>query len=163
MKERKKVTKKQIRSTLRALNRTEIFRLYAQSFGEVRRSCLYEWIMSNAPSERIRKSAYSIAYGSDRQGERYPGERKRSFEFYQANPRHCAMGIVRAEFRRGLDKYTRIPYFENNKLRFCNYRYGLSDYNGYVLLYVRDNERFCELLYRVARRYFGLVDNQDRR
>lgn len=159
MKERNKVTKKQILSTLRAQNRTEIFRLYAQIHGEVQRSGLFEFIRENAPSERVRRQAYRIAYLSDkynRFGERYPGQSSNFWRWNLDNQRQIAMMMIRREFARGFDKYSRIPYFFDGRLWLCNYRYGLADYNGYAFLEVRGNERFCNLLFRVARRHFGL-------
>lgn len=162
MKERKKVTKKQIERTLRSLNQTEIFRLYATIYGSVKRSCLMDWICENAPSEKVRKKAYRIAYLSSKYnsfGERFTGASHNLWRWNLENPRQIAMMIIRREFARGFDKYTRVPYLYDGKLWLCNYRYGLKDYNGYALLEIRGNERFCNLLFRVARRHFDLPYN----
>lgn len=152
----KNITKKHIASVLRTENPTEIFRLYHIIFGgKVEKSMVHKFIKEYAPTVRVYKSAYNIAYGcAHRYKPATSEEVRRELAFREANIKHYVLNFFRSDLSRGLDGYTKRPMTGRTHLYFCSPVYGHSDYNKWRAMPIKGNERFCELLCRLADKYF---------
>lgn len=63
----KRYTKKMGQAILRTQDRTAIFKLYKQLTGKIDRGEIFEFIKNYAPSKKVAKAAFSIAYNSPHQ------------------------------------------------------------------------------------------------
>lgn len=159
----KNITKRQIQSILRTEDATQIFRLYHRIFGgKVDKWDVYMFICNYAPSNRLKKHAYDIAMLSGIKllpsGERYPREFRYHREFCETNGKHIALTALRNEIKKGLSSYTKRPMMGYTHLYFCSPVYGHGDYNKWRSIKIEGNERFCELICKLADKYFPRRD-----
>lgn len=156
---KKKFTKKYIHSVLRTEDRTKIFRLYTQVKGrwegnnEMMKYAVVDFIKEYAPTQRISNKAYEIACPTP-PAEDFPGQCRKSDEFYNQNGKHNAMNYLRYELSMPLDNYSKFPLMGHTHLYFASPVYGHRDYNKRCMMQIEGNERFCELICRVGERYF---------
>lgn len=159
MKNQKKFTKKYIQSVLRTEDPTQIYRLVHQVKGTVTKRVVYEFIDDFAPTQKIACLAYELTYGQNK----HQAERQlrgaaaiNHLLYYEANIKHCVLEAFRYEIKQGLDNYTKRPMIEGEHLWFCSPYYGYNDYNKRKMMRVKGNERFCDLLVKVADKYFPM-------
>lgn len=151
----KTITKKQIVSIIRTQDSTQIYRLYYQIYGikpvgiEV---C--KFIRQFAPTDKLYKAAYKIAC---RCSHKYHTSVESDYisymEWKKANIRQAVMQQLRREITRGVDSYTKRPIMGKTNLYFASPVYGHDDYNKFIALPISGNERFCELICRLADKY----------
>lgn len=88
----------------------------------------------------------------------YSAENKHSrciyeYDQYFGRRWQCVEELKR-NIREGLNDYTKVPVLGYTHLYFASPRYGHSDYNKWCALPIKGNERFCETLIKVAKKYF---------
>ena len=149
-----RITKKAIQSVLRTGDRTAIWRMCFHVIGKrPTRNEVYDFVKDYAPTVKIRRTAYDIAYwGINRH--RY--DSKGGYDFYRDNYRHMAMCKLREEIARGTDNYTKRPIMGKTRLYFASPFFGHDDYNKACMMSIRGNERFCDLICKLADKYIPM-------
>ena len=150
----KTISKKYIHKILRTLDKTQIFRLYFQICGHVDRSDLFHFILTYAPSNRVRNAAYGIAYKTYNL-QHSEDESRKYLEFIEANKYQRAVREFKNELRHFCTPYTKRPIMGEKYLYFASPVYGLADYNKWEVMPIEGNERFCETLCRLADKFFN--------
>ena len=159
MKNQKKFTKKYIQSVLRTEDPTQIYRLVNQVKGTVTKRVVYEFIDDFAPTQKIARLAYELTYGQNKHHTERQLRGRTAINhllYREANIKHCVLEAFREEMSRGLDNYTKRPMIEGKHLWFCSPYYGYKDYNKHKMMPIKGNERFCELLVKLADKYFPM-------
>ena len=159
---KKRITVKKIQSILRGMNPTEIFRLYSQIYGgKVERMAVLEFIKKYAPSQKVSKNAYYIAYAKNANKPIQADQDLKSIAWKVANAKHLAIEALKEniDIWRNCPAYVRRPYAKrpimgNTHLWFCSPIYGFSDYNKWRAMPIEGNERFCETICKLADKYF---------
>lgn len=154
---KKRITVKKIQSILRGMNPTEIFRLYSQIYGgKVERMAVLEFIKKYAPSQKVSKNAYYIAYAKNANKPIPADQAKKSFAWKKANEKHLAIEALKEhiEIWKTNAAYAKRPLMDNNYLWFCSPVYGIFDYNKWRAMPIEGNERFCETICKLADKYF---------
>ena len=150
----KQFTKKFIQSVLKTGNRTRIWHLYFKVTGErPTRSAVYNFVRNNAPTIKVSKKAFDIAYWGIN---RHHNNGKGGYDYYRVNVRHITMNTLRDEIARGVDNYTKRPIMGKTHLYFASPLFGHEDYNKTRMLRIEGNERFCELICKVADKYIPM-------
>ncbi len=149
----KNITKKHIQSVLRTENPTLILSLYHQIYGgRVDRWQALHFIEEFAPSNRVYRHAYNIAL-AHRARIIDPDYLAKHRQFSNANRKHLAMVELRKEMARQNDGYSKRPMMGHTHLYFCSPEYRHRDYNKWRALPIEGNERFCELICKVGKKY----------
>lgn len=154
----KNITKKHIEAVLRTMDSTQIFRIVHVIYGgKVEQSQVYHFIKDFAPTNKVADASYHIAYfGKKKAQDRIIAESHTGFLFDEANEKHIVMEHFREELRRGFDNYTKRPIMGHTHLYWASPFYGHHDYNKSRVLPIEGNERFCELICRLADKYFPM-------
>lgn len=154
-----KITKKHIQKVLRTEDPTQIFRIYVKATGEkADRAKVYEFIRAYAPTVRVFKAAYNLAYPSRSLPlALYEKDFAASVAYGKDNRRQLVMQHWRDEVRRGVDGYTKRPIMGHTWLYWASPVYGHDDYNKSRAIPIKGNERFCELICRLADKYIPTV------
>lgn len=152
----KTITKKQIVSVIRTQDPTQIYRLYHHVYGVKPIAVeVCKFIEQYAPTDKLYKAAYNIACRCARKF--HPVVTQGEFDKYRswekANCRQITMQRLRDEIARGVDGYTKRPIMGDTNLYFASPVYGHHDYNKFIALPISGNERFCELICRLADKY----------
>ncbi len=152
------ISKKNIKSVLRTMDATKIFRLVHIIYGgKVERKQVFDFIKEYAPSDKVAREAYKIAY----MGNKYQAEPmamvRASIRFQKDNEKHYAIQCLKENIARGLDSYTKRPIMGHTHLYFASPVYQHSDYNKWRSLEIKGNERFCEVICRLADKYFPIA------
>ena len=145
---------KHIQKILRTLDKTQIFRIYYHICGYVDRSDLFHFILTYAPSNRVRNAAYGIAYKTYNL-QHSEDESRKYLEFIEANKYQQAVKEFKYEVRHIGTPYTKRPIMGEKYLYFASPVYGLTDYNKWEVMPIEGNERFCETLCRLADKFFN--------
>ena len=150
----KRITKKAIQSVIRTGDRTAIWRMCCHVIGKrPERHEVYNFVTEYAPTVKARRMAYNIAYwGVNRHRCRDKGW----YDFYRDNYRHITMCKLREEIARGTDNYTKRPIMGKTRLYFASPFFGHGDYNKACMMPIRGNERFCELICKLADKYIPM-------
>ena len=149
------ISKKNIQSVLRTMDATQIFRLVHIIFGgKVERSKVCNFIHDFAPSDKVARNAYWIAYASKQKKESQEMVRA-SIAFRSHNKKHIAIDELRKEMSRKQDSYTKRPIMGHTHLYFASPVYQHSDYNKWQAIEIKGNERFCQLMVAVADKHFN--------
>lgn len=154
---KKRITVKKIQSILRGMNPTEIFRLYSQIYGgKVERMAVLEFIKKYAPSQKVSKNAYYIAFAKNTNKPVSTEQTLKSLAWQAANAKHIATEALKEniEIWRTNPAYAKRPMMGNTHLWFCSPVYGFSDYNRWRAMPIEGNERFCETICKLADKYF---------
>lgn len=75
------------------------------------------------------------------------------YEQYFGRRWQCVEELKR-NIREGLTNYTKVPVLGYTHLYFVSPYYGHRDYNKWCALPIKGNEKFCETLIKVAKKYF---------
>ena len=150
----KSISLKNIQKILRTMDRTQIFRLYVQIFGKLDRNELYFFIVLNAPSKRVSRAAYDLAF---RRAERkYSDEEDRKhWQFIRDNIYHVAIEEFKEYAKNPESPYAKRPMMGYTHLYFASPIYRLEDYNKWEVMPIKGNERFCETICKLADKYFN--------
>lgn len=152
------ITKKHIEAVLRTGDSTQIFRLYHIIYGgNVEKSKVYDFIKSFAPTNKVADSAYVLAYiGKEVDMARMEIENLNGYSYERDNAKHIVMQHFREELRRGFDEHSKRPVMGHTYLYWASPFYGHDDYNKSRALPIAGNERFCELVCRLADKYYRI-------
>ena len=154
---KKRITVKQIQSVLRGMNPTEIFRLYFQIYGgKVERTDVFKFIKKYAPSQKVSRNAYNIAYAKNSNKPISTDQTRKAIAWKAANAKHLAIEALKEhiEVWKTNPAYAKRPMMGNINLWFCSPVYGFSDYNKWMSMPIEGNERFCETICKLADKYF---------
>lgn len=143
------VSKKEIIKTLRTLDSTRIFSLYKKIYGEVNRSGIYRFILEYAPTQRIERKAYALAYPSKHDEVRAMCDSGSTI--FKLN---YIVDFMKEQIKDTASNYAKRPMLGHTNLYFCSPIYGHRDYNKWCALPIAGNERFCEVLIKYANKYF---------
>lgn len=157
MKQKKKITKKEIERVLRTLDSTQIFRMFHRIHGVIpSRMDVYYFIQNNAPSMRVYRSAYRIAFNPKNQDRRILIERECILRhgLYQGDARKWVVDYLKEQCQNPSSNYAKRPMMGHTHLYFCSPVYGHRDYNKRRALPIEGNERFCQLVIKYADKYF---------
>lgn len=150
------ISKKYIASVLRTMDSTQIYRLVHIIYGGTpSRLQVCQFIHEYAPSQRVDRNAYRIAYPI-KQSDAWEEARK-AIAFQQANQKHIAIECLRENIARGLDSYTKRPIMGNTHLYFASPVYQHADYNKWKSVEIKGNEKFCEIICQLADKYFPIA------
>lgn len=154
----KNISKKDIQSVLRTMDATKIFRLVHIIYGgKVTRSQVYDFIKDYAPNMKIWNKAWELSHSQKHNEQRNDWNNPwNSIQFREQNAKHIAIQVLRDEIARGLDSYTKRPIMGHTHLYFASPVYQHSDYNKWRSLEIKGNERFCEVICRLADKYFPI-------
>lgn len=158
---KKKFTKKYIQSIIRTEDRTQIFRLYVQIYGNTVEKRLLgyrvaHFIMEYAPTKRIARRSDAIAL-PNHYPKWYSDWYRKYEEFNRVNPKHIVMNYLRYQMSMPFDSHTKLPLMGHTHLYFASPYYGHRDYNKSQSITIAGNERFCELICRVGQRYYERI------
>ena len=160
----KNITKKYIQSVIRTEDSTEIFRLYHQLYGgRVKKVDVYYFVCEYAPTKSLCHKAASLTWLIRRSKLSDAIERdqiRKEFAWRKDNARHIVLCRFREELKRGFDNYSKCPTMGHAHLWWCSPVYGHDDYNKSIALPIAGNERFCELICRLAQKYFKQHNNE---
>ncbi len=152
------ISKKNIQSVLRTMDATKIFRLVHIIYGgKVERKQVFDFIKEFAPSDKVAREAYKIAYSGKNDVTKGVGYFAKAIAFQQANHKHIAIQCLRENIARGLDSYTKRPIMGHTHLYFASPVYQHSDYTKWRSLEIKGIERFCEVICRLADKYFPIA------
>lgn len=157
------ISKKEIQSTLRTLDSTKIFALYHRIYGRVDRQEILNFIKEFAPSQRVYRMAYKLAYSHKHSFRRndIDTECVKRHGFYHGNLRQQVVDALKHECQDVTSNYAKRPMMGETWLYFCSPIYGHNDYNKRRMIPIQGNERFCELVIKYANKFFAPVyDNQ---
>lgn len=150
----KTISKKTIIAAIRRGEPTEIFRLCFLLNGEVSKKSVCELIRRYAPSQKIKDTAYDIAYRSSHNMQPISSnELLRDAEYYEANKIHMIVNRLRYYMNGIKDSYTKAPILIEGQLFWASPRYGSQDYNKSFICDYQGNEKICDLLVRLGKKY----------
>ena len=160
----KQISKKEIERTLRTMDSTKIFALYHRIYGKIEhRHFVYEFIRAFAPSQRVCRAAYKLAFSPKHDSRRsaIDTECRKRHGIYHGDLRQQVVDALKRECQDVTSNYAKRPMMGHTWLYFCSPVYGHSDYNKWRALPIKGNERFCELVIRYADKFFGpIYDNK---
>ena len=158
----KRISKKHIVQVLRSMNTTEIFRLYHHIYGgKVTAKDVYtfidEFITAYRTYRKIRTAVFNaLHHFKSIDDPQVRDQSRKAWDFKEKNAKHFAVQALREEIARGFDGYTKRPIMGMTHLYFASPVYGHSDYNKWRSVEIKGNERFCEVICRLADKYFPL-------
>ena len=156
----KTISKKEIERTLRSMDSTKIFALYHRICRIIPdRMHVYHFIRNYAPSQRVYRAAYKLAYSNKHAFRRndIDTECVKRHGFYHGNLRQQVVDALKRECQNVTSNYAKRPMMGHTWLYFCSPVYGHSDYNKARMIPIKGNERFCELVIKYSDKFFGPV------
>lgn len=156
----KNITKKHITQVLRSQDSTQIYRLYHLLFGgKVSASDVYTFVKTNAPSQRVYRAAYRIAYNNKHQEEHLLIEREclHRHGFYMGDRYTRIVNYLKEQCQDPRSNYAKRPMYGHTHLYFCSPVYGHSDYNKWRAIPIQGNEAFCAAVIRYADKFFAPI------
>jgi len=139
-----KVTLRQIQTVLRSENRTAIFALcskmglFAQT-DKSKHSIVFDFIKSNAPTQKLRRKAYDLAYSGRI---KYP-----EFWYDGLLPINREVEFAKQQRKNAGSPYQKTIMRGNTHAWWCSPVYGHSDYNKSRAFRLKENEKLFALLY----------------
>lgn len=150
----KTISKKAIIGAIRRGEPTEIFRLCFLLNDEVSRKSVCELIRKYAPSQKIKDTAYDIAYRSEHKFQPLSStELLRESEYYEANKIHMIVNRLRYYMNINKDSYMKTPILIDGQLFWASPIYGSQDYNKSFICDYQGNEKLCNLLVKLGKKY----------
>lgn len=150
----KTISKKTIIATIRRGEPTEIFRLCFLLNGEVSQKSVCELIRKYAPSQKVKDTAYQIAYRSAHNMQPMSSnELLREDEYYEANKIHMIVNRLRYYMNGLKNSYTKAPILIEGQLFWASPIYGSQDYNKSFICDYQGNEKLCNLLVKLGEKY----------
>ena len=142
-----KITKKTIATELKSLDITRTYRI-AKICGVnlQNRNELYHWIISNAPTEKVKNKAYEVAFESNR-----PKMVKNGF--FIPSPQNRVLKTIyhaKIEMSEKRGRYSKILIFGNNNIYWASPIYQHDDYNKSIAMpRTQKNEKLAYLINRI--------------
>lgn len=153
----KTITKKHITAVLRSLNKTSIWQLVHNIYGgNIDSKQVYDFVREYAPTNKIYDMAYDLAYLHNRQKRTSTDQVRKSVAYYDANIKHFVLQTLRANILISRSAYAKRPMMGKSHLWFCSPLHGFNDYNKWSAMEIKGNERFCEVICRLADKYFPI-------
>lgn len=153
----KTITRKSIEDVIRTEDSTQIFRLYHRIYGgKVEKVKVCNFIKEFAPLKSLARNAVFLSNLAQADSPFLRDQSRKSFAWRQDNMKQVIMRCFREELRRGIDSYTKRPVMGHTYLYWCSPLYGHADYNKSRALPIAGNERFCELICRLADKYIPM-------
>ena len=140
-----KITKKAIATELKSLNITRTYRI-AKICGInlQNRIHLYNWIKSNAPTDKVKNKAYEIAFESDRK------KMVKNGLFKPSKPQNMVLKTIshaKVEMTEKRGRYSKILIFGDNNIYWASPIYQHDDYNKSIAMpRTQKNEKLANLI-----------------
>jgi hypothetical protein len=143
-----KITKKTIATELKSLDITRTYRI-AKICGVnlQNRQALYHFIISNAPTDKVKNKAYEIAFESDRK------KMVKNGLFKPSKPQNMVLKTIshaKIEMAEKRGRYSKILIFGNTNIYWASPIYQHSDYNKSIAMPKNPkNEKLAYLINRI--------------
>ena len=142
-----KITKKTIATELKSLDITRTYRIAKICGVNLKNKMdIYNWIKSNAPTEKVKNKAYEIAYESDRKKMVKNG-------FFMPSPQNRVLKTIsHAKFEMAVKRgrYSKILIFGNTNIYWASPIYQHDDYNKSIAMpRTQKNEKLAYLINRI--------------
>lgn len=127
----KRITKKEIKATLRTLDTTKIFRIAKLAGVDVsNRLDLCQWIKLNAPSKKVREDAYHLSFNAGLSRKAFIANLEGKNPINK-NSWHVLDAIDYAKYQknRGFDNYSKVLIIGNTFIYWASPFFGHKDYN----------------------------------
>ena len=140
-----KITKKTIATELKSLDITRTYRI-AKICGVnlQNRNELYHWIISNAPTEKVKNKAYEVAFESDRK------KMVKNGFFKPSKPQNRVLKTIshaKIEMAEKRGRYSKILIFGDNNIYWASPIYQHADYNKSIAMpRTQKNEKLANLI-----------------
>lgn len=155
----KKITKKRIVEVLRSRDLTKIFQLvHIINGGKINSRDVIHFVHEYAPSDKVWDDIWRGIHCTPNREQKYRNF-CRETEFNERNKRHLAMQHLREEIARGTDRYTKRPMMGITHLYFASPIYKHRDYNKFAAMEIKGNERFCEVICKLADKYIPMYND----
>lgn len=149
------ISKKNIQSVLRTMDKTAIWKLVHTIYGgKTTGKQVADFMHEFAPNQTVERHVYDIAYQHNYQDPRRIYDSKGVYEFYMANIKHEAIQYLKEQLKDVHSPYAKRPMMGYTHLYFCSPVYGHSDYNKWRCMPIKGNEKFCEVIIKLADKYF---------
>lgn len=151
----KNITKKEFQNVLRTMDSTKIYRLHKMLFGNVNRFNIVKFIDEYAPTNKIARKSWDIAYNNKHSLERvdYDVISFRMHGEYKGDALKKAVDAVKEYIANPTSPYAKKPMMGFTHLYFCSPAYGHQDYNKWRSVEIKGNEKFCETICKLADKY----------
>lgn len=142
-----KITKKTIATELKSLDITRTYRIAKICGVNLKNKMdIYNWIKSNAPTEKVKNKAYEVAFESNR-----PKMVKNGF--FIPSPQNRVLKTIshaKIEMAEKRGRYSKILIFGNNNIYWASPIYQHSDYNKSIAMpRTPKNEKLSNLINRI--------------
>lgn len=146
----KRYTKKMGEQILRTQDRTAIFKLYRQLTGKIDRGEIFEFIKNYAPSKKVARAAFSIAYNSPHHSvdDCYKGKHG----YFEPLPRQKAVDYTK-EMVKEPSAYAKYPIMGQTHLYFASVSSDTATTISGGLYLSKGNEAFCKALINYVKRF----------
>ena len=143
-----KITKKTIATELKSLDITRTYRIAKICGVNLKNKMdIYNWIKSNAPTEKVKNKAYEIAYESDRK------KMVKNGFFMPSKPNNRVLAttyLAKFEMAEKRGRYSKILIFGNTNIYWASPIYQHSDYNKSIAMPKNPkNEKLAYLINRI--------------
>ena len=143
-----KITKKTIAIELKSLDITRTYRIAKICGVNVKNKMdLYNWIKSNAPTEKIKNLAYQMAFESDRK------KMVKKGLFIPSKPQNRVLKTIshaKVEMTEKRGRYSKILIFGNTNIYWASPIYQHDDYNKSIAMPKNPkNEKLAYLINRI--------------
>lgn len=143
-----KITKKTIATELKSLDITRTYRIAKICGVNVKNKMdIYNWIKSNAPTEKVKNKAYEIAYESDRK------KMVKNGFFMPSKPNNRVLATIshaKFEMTEKRGRYSKILIFGNTNIYWASPIYQHDDYNKSISMPKNPkNEKLAYLINRI--------------
>lgn len=143
-----KITKKTIATELKSLDITRTYRIAKICGVNVKNKMdLYNWIKSNAPTEKVKNKAYEIALESDKK------KMIKNGFFMPSKPQNRVLKTIshaKVEMTEKRGRYSKILIFGNTNIYWASPIYQHSDYNKSIAMpRTTKNEKLAYLINRI--------------
>lgn len=136
----KTITKKQIKTELRTLNTTKIFKVAKLAGVNVsNRANLYKFIIDNAPTNKVFNSAFNLSYGANY-------SKKCVFTKNTESKISKAIRYAMQQKKAGKSPYSKILVVGNSNIYWCSPIYLHSDYNKSIAFENNEKNRKLALI-----------------
>ena len=143
-----KITKKTIATELKSLDITRTYRIAKICGVNLQNKMdIYNWIKSNAPTEKVKNKAYEIAYESDRK------KMVKNGFFMPSKPNNRVLATIshaKFEMTEKRGRYSKILIFGNTNIYWASPIYQHDDYNKSIAMPKNPkNEKLAYLINRI--------------
>lgn len=150
----KKVTKKEIRTAIKANDRTKVWHLCALKLGRTpTKKEVYEIV-----EEINAKKAWLFSYEDT---ERTITRRNLIDDLFikkggyrSVNYKEVALRMLRILAEEDYSSYSKVPMLGYEHLYFCSTGYGVKDYNKVRTCEIKGNEEFCKKVVEIGNRIY---------